>query len=206
MFVDDKRKIIFIHIAKTGGSSIHIALKDASGWLLDDPRRGDPLPPIHHISAIDLIRQNPKYAGYYKFAVVRDPIERLKSAYADFLTGSDRGNYHMSVKGYRNFEEFCVNFPKSEWPLDPHFRPQNEMICDPYGKIMVDVCRYENYVEDLIKVGNTLGFLKNPFESLGHHRNNKQVKKQINLSLTAETETRIRDFFAKDYDILGYSQ
>ena len=30
MFVDDERKIIFIHVAKTGGSSIHVALKNAN--------------------------------------------------------------------------------------------------------------------------------------------------------------------------------
>ena len=76
-------------------------------WPMGDPRRDDPLPPKHHISVIDLIRENPRYAGYYKFAVVREPLDRLRSAYTDFLTDSGRSNYHMSLREYDNFEHFC---------------------------------------------------------------------------------------------------
>ncbi len=205
MFIDERRKIIFIHVAKTGGSSIHIALKDASGWPILDPRRMDPLPPIHHMSAIDLIMQNPQYAGYYKFAVVREPLDRLRSAYTDFLLGADRKGYHLSVKEYNNFEHFCINYPNSEWVNDPHFRPQHEMVCDPYGNIMVDLCKYETLAEDLLKIGGRLGFVENPFLNLQHYRNNKSARSNIDLSLTKETETRIRDFFATDYDKFGYT-
>ena len=146
MFIDEGRKIIFIHIAKTAGSSIHVALKDASGWQMGDKRREDPLPFIHHMCAQDLIKQRPEYSNYYKFAITRDPLDRLRSGYMDFLTGKDRENYHMSIKKYDNFEDFCRNFPESEWPLDPHFRPQHEMVCDNRGEIMVDIGKYENPV------------------------------------------------------------
>tara|TARA_R100000005_G_C4914675_1_gene150746 strand:- start:126 stop:773 length:648 start_codon:yes stop_codon:yes gene_type:complete len=207
MFVDDERKIIFIHIAKTGGSSIHVALKDAMKWPMGDPRRDDPLPPKHHISVIDLIRENPRYAGYYKFAVVREPLDRLRSAYTDFLTDSGRSNYHMSLREYDNFEHFCQNFTSTQWPQDPHFRPQHEMVCDSNGNIIVDLCRYENLTDDLIRIGDKLGFSSNPFNvhKLGHHRNYKDRRESIDLKLTNETEARIKDFFAKDYEIFGYT-
>jgi hypothetical protein len=205
MYVNEDLKIAFIHIAKAAGSAIHIALKDASGWQPGDIRRADPPPPVHHMTVNEFISIKEEYKSYYKFAVVREPIDRLKSGYVDFLRSEYRLKYNLSmppVSEYENFDNFCVNFPNSEWANDPHFRPQHEMICDSKDNILVDVCRYENLNYDLFRVGEMLGFSKNPFIDLEHWRVGQ--KAWLDLSLSAETETTIRNFFKKDYEILGY--
>ena len=205
MYVNEDLKIAFIHIAKTAGSAIHIALKDASNWQMGDIRRADPPPPIHHMTVNEFISIKEEYKSYYKFAAVREPLDRLRSGYVDFLRSGDRIDYKISsppVSEYENFENFCVNFPNSEWAHDPHFRPQHEMICDSKDNILVDVCRYESLNNDLLRVGEMLGFSTNPFTNLGMHRQGQ--KAWLDLSLSAETETTIRNFFKKDYEILGY--
>jgi len=206
MFIDEERRIIFIHVAKTAGSSIHVALKDASGWKMGDKRRDDPPPFIHHMPAKDIVQQRPEYSEYYKFAITREPIVRLRSGYIDFLTAADRRDYHMSAKEYGNFEDFCKAFPESAWPADPHFRPQHEMVCDSAGKIMVDIGKYENLRDDLSRIGGKLGFDVNPFGFIEHHRNNQTKRTKFDTTLTAETEKSIKDFFTKDYEIFGYQK
>ena len=196
MFIDEDKKIIFIHIAKAAGSSIHVALKDASGWLMGDKRREDPAPFIHHMSAQDLIKQKPEYSSYYKFAITREPLERLRSGYIDFMTGTDRRSYHMSIKEYDSFENFCKAFPDSKWSTDPHFRPQHEMVCDNKGEIMVDIGKYENLRDDLFRIGNKLGFDVNPFMTMSHYRNYKKRHEIFDTTLTEETEKNIKDFFS----------
>ena len=205
MYVNEDLKIAFIHNAKAAGSAIHIALKDASGWQKGDIRRSDPPPHMHHMTVNEFISIEEEYKSYYKFAVVREPLERLRSGYVDFLRSESRLKYNLSmppVFEYKNFENFCVNFPNSEWASDPHFRPQHQMICDNKDNILVDVCRYENLNYDLLRVGEMLGFSTNPFINLGMHRQGQ--KAWLDLSLSAETETTIRNFFKKDYEILGY--
>lgn len=81
MFVSEKDKFIFIHTPKTAGSSIHIFFKDY--YCLKGKDRQDPIPPIHHMKAKLFLKYN-NLNSFYKFAFVRNPFDRLVSAFSDF--------------------------------------------------------------------------------------------------------------------------
>ena len=84
MFIDDKKKVIFVHNPKAAGSAIHILLKDLYGLKGED--RADPEPHIHHKSYQQILDIDPVYEGYYSFAAIRNPWSRLLSGYISYLS------------------------------------------------------------------------------------------------------------------------
>lgn len=76
---DDEKRVIFLHVPKTGGTTVKRAFNIRK---LDDP---DPTvrPSPQHLTC-DLLRDHigdDKYWSYYKFAFVRNPWARLVSSY-----------------------------------------------------------------------------------------------------------------------------
>ena len=81
MVVCHMRKIIFIHIPKTAGSSIEHLLRDEGRYELDfiGVRNGRS---THHYMGIELkMILKDLYPKYYKFSFVRNPYDRLISEY-----------------------------------------------------------------------------------------------------------------------------
>ena len=75
MYIDHNKKIVFIHIPRTGGSTI----KDALGLYDKIYKKG-----LHHLSAVDI----PDVCkDYFKFAFVRNHWDRFVSLY--FYNKSD---------------------------------------------------------------------------------------------------------------------
>ena len=71
--IDHDRRLIFIHISRTGGSSIETALVGIDWWSID--------PETKHISAKmarDLYGEN-IWKTYTKFSVIRNPWDRIVS-------------------------------------------------------------------------------------------------------------------------------
>ena len=79
MFISDKAKILFFHVPKCAGSSLHLFLKEKYG-----DHTPDPLPPVHHVRVKDYLKYNPGKKDYFKFCFIRNPFDRLLSAYSDY--------------------------------------------------------------------------------------------------------------------------
>lgn len=93
----DKTKSIFIHIPKCAGSSLGKA-------IYNDAKIG-------HATADDYnYTNNSKFIQYYKFTIVRDPIERCYSAYnfikSDKCSKSDKFFFNQHVAKFKNFDDF----------------------------------------------------------------------------------------------------
>jgi hypothetical protein len=71
--IDHHRKLLFIHIARTGGTSIEQALVHDDWWKID--------PATKHISASQARRRygQETWRDYAKFAIVRNPWDRFVS-------------------------------------------------------------------------------------------------------------------------------
>lgn len=90
--VYDATQTIFIHIPKNAGTSISKALYGLDPW---------------HWTASDLYRINrAKYQAYFKFALVRNPFDRLFSAYR--YAAHDSNRFESSPL------EFIMQFPDFE--------------------------------------------------------------------------------------------
>lgn len=74
--IDHSRKLLFVHIARTGGTSIETALVGKDWWDID--------PESKHISASQAkkIYGDEIWRDYKKFTVIRNPWDRVVSMWA----------------------------------------------------------------------------------------------------------------------------
>ena len=83
MFKDfhDKYKCIFIHVPKVAGTSIERSIFETNKWL------------IGHVKASDYIRiDKNKFESYFSFGFVRNPYDRVVSAYHYLKNGGGNEN------------------------------------------------------------------------------------------------------------------
>jgi hypothetical protein len=84
MLLDDLG-LIFVHITRTGGTSIEVALAGQDWWQIS--------PQTKHMSARQIRIQvgEEKWADYFKFSIVRNPWDRVVSMFATgWWMGDDR--------------------------------------------------------------------------------------------------------------------
>src|SRR5579863_90564 len=113
----DYHQCIFIHVPKTAGTSIARALFDA---------------PVSAVPYLEYERANPsKFRRYFKFCFVRNPWDRLLSAYFHVREHGGWGCEKEEVTRYEDFASFI------RYGLTPknvrawhHFKPQHYFICD----------------------------------------------------------------------------
>lgn len=138
MFTSIKNKIVFFHVPKTAGTSIHNYLKtfyeetpvsniSVSSFLKNNYKISipdtDPPPFIHHIKAKNYLKFFPDHKNYFKFAFVRNPYERLLSAYSDFTqhrninAGDIPSNYRKLLMSKNVWDNNCLTVART-YPTD----------------------------------------------------------------------------------------
>lgn len=146
----DHYRCLFIHVPKTAGTSICQAL--FGGITGHDSLR-----------RLWLFYSPEEFDQYFKFAFVRNPWERLVSAYVYFL--QDGGNPYRQNWACRQFGHFADfdEFVKHWVPLramrseKPHFHTQSSFVTLG-GRVGVDFLgRMENLEEDFATIARRLG-------------------------------------------------
>tara|TARA_Y100000592_G_C5477869_1_gene323462 strand:+ start:1488 stop:3035 length:1548 start_codon:yes stop_codon:yes gene_type:complete len=215
MFISEKHKFLFVHVPKAAGSTISIMFKDTHGLVGE--QRSDPPPLEHHKGINQILQEHPEYEDYFKFAVVRNPYERLLSGYTEFKNLPHRMNpdstlpWPSNINQYSDFVDFCKNLENSEWIKDVHFVPQSDLLCD--GEIIkVDyIARQENLFHDLNKIKDKINVseedLKNYIVNGEKHRQTKGVHYQGHYSqyYTEETRQIVERIYHDDFVNFGYS-
>ena len=214
MLLSNKYKFLFVHIAKTGGTSVRAALaplrwKDPlyipqfvasrfSHWT--GHRIAVKLP--RHAKIITAKEMLPKefFDELFKFAFVRNPWDLQVSSYHHIR----RERPHL-MAGHEDFESFL------RWKLDPD-RPyqyhidtsierQVDYLKDLDGTILVDfIGKYENLQEDFEEVCRRIG-IKIP--ALPHKRQARD-REDFRNYYTDLTAQMVRERFAEDIEIFGY--
>lgn len=164
--ISHEHECIFTHVPKTAGKSIRslFGLPEFESDYRADGRRIDNA--FGHKRLVELAEKR-FFANYFKFAFVRNPFDRLVSAFFYLIGGGCnevdarfRDEHLTAYKG--SFSAFVEDLPRLIG-FD-HFIPQFVWVCDSRGSLLTDfVGRYENLRQDISTVGGTL---RVPFEPL----------------------------------------
>ncbi|WP_192563266.1 sulfotransferase family 2 domain-containing protein [Pseudomonas gozinkensis] len=188
-----QRSCLFIHVPKCAGSSVCAAMFD--GW-----RPG-------HLPLYWYEEQFPaQFAAAYKFAFVRDPLERAYSAYA-FLRGNELSSRDHAaqqlVRQYRDFDDFVGRWLHADnIPRQLHFAAQTDFLTDSLGHLALDFIGYQEHLErDFRLVCEHLG-LKNPLPHVNHSRQRRPLPAREFCTL--RTQRLVRRVYERDYEMLAY--
>jgi len=187
-------KSVFVHVPKVAGTSV--------GHLLYGSRTGD------HMTLLDYRTALPKavFDGAYKFTFVRNPWDRLVSAYYylqdDKRSVFDRQQAAGSILNYSSFEAFVMEFmPRGDLNAFIHLKEQHLFLRLPGRGIGVDfVGRFERLNEDFDLIAKRLGK-----DVALEHRNASALRKSDYREIyTPQMIDVVAKAYARDISYFGY--
>jgi len=172
-----KHNVVFIHVPKTAGTSMESRKFLGGGG--------------HKTAA--MIREGigqEAWESAFKFAFVRDPLQRIVSLYYHLM----RQHNGMSFVEY--VRKSARQGPRRDWKQ--HASLQSHFLCDEDGSLLVDfVGRYHKLVADWRHVCEAVG--------VDGHLPHKRRGRSTDYSdrHTEETRALTRQLYARDYELLG---
>lgn len=215
MLLSLRYKFLFIHTAKTGGTSVRDALgyyKWTDPWRVPlflcsklsaatGHRLGIKFP--RHAKAIAAREMLPRelYDRLFKFAFVRNPWDLQVSSFHHIRRERPRLIEHIS-----SFDEFLLWKFSGERPyqfhLDTSIELQSDYIVDLQGNVIVDfVGRYESLHEDFHCACERIG-IRAP--KLPHRRRAADRDADYRSYYSDVTAERVAVHFARDIELFGY--
>lgn len=145
----DSKKAIFLHIPKTGGTTV-MRLLDIRLFFDSNP---GVRPSPQHFSC-NILRERigaEKYDNYYKFVFVRNPWARILSSYYWRQQLPKKRPAILFDDFVKKAQHIVQNKLYYEQEFGEHFIPQIE-----YTKDVDDIFRYENFKSSLMTVASKL--------------------------------------------------
>ena len=216
MLLSNHHRFLFVHVAKTGGTSIRAALQPLR-WR--DPyfypqlicsrlssmtghRIGAKFPRHAKIIAAKEMLPQELFDQLFKFAIVRNPWDLQVSSYHHIRRERPHLMAHID-----SFEQFI------NWKLDPE-RPyqfhvdtsieqQSDYLIDLHGNLLTDfIGRFENLHDDFNTICEQIG-IKTP--ALPHRRKATDRDKDYRSYYTDALTGKVAAHFQQDIELLGYS-
>lgn len=191
MIIDDNLKFVFIAIAKTACTSVHRRF----GYTQD------PAPSIYHMHLKDILEQNPQAKYYFKFSFVRNPYDRLVSAYHDFRHSEGHQSWASPIQKYDIFKDFALDLHNSSCKNWIHLRPQFEYL-ELNGKLGADFVGRFEHLNDSFSVVQRL--INIPNKILDKHRTSSHDKYEEYYD--EETKDAVYEFYRKDFEEFEYER
>ncbi len=215
MLLSIKYNFLFVHIAKTGGTSVRAALQPLrwrDPWYypqflcsrfshLSGHRIGTKFPRHSRIIAAKEMLPEAFFNQLFKFAIVRNPWDLQVSSYHHIR----RERPHLMAQ-IEDFEQFI------RWKLDPErpyqyhidtsIQSQLDYLIDLQGSQLVDfIGRYENLADDFREICRSIGITN---LQLPHKRKAKDRKKDYRSYYSNELAELVGNYFKRDIEALGY--
>ncbi|MEE4203691.1 MAG: sulfotransferase family 2 domain-containing protein [Halieaceae bacterium] len=214
MLLSHRYRFLFVHIAKTGGTSVRGALQSyrwrdpyylpqfiaskLSGLVNHEVAIKLP----RHCKAITAQEMLPRefYDSLFKFAFVRNPWDLQVSSYHHIK----RERPHL-LEPNESFAEFLRRKldPERPWQyhIDTSITPQTDYLIDLHGNLIVDfIGRYESLKADFDTVCDHIGI---PRKELPHKRKATD-RTRYREYYDESTRDLVAQHFAADIERLGY--
>ena len=186
MIINHDKKYLFIHVPRTGGTS----LKDA--LILQDNGKEFVKPHGQAQEAKAMLKD--KWDSYFKFAFVRNPHDWILSLYHHIINTPLHVHYE-TVRGM-TFNDYI------EWRWKFDRRGQWWHLSDDYGgKLIIDrVYKYENYDDNIRELNAILKTNLKPGRK--NSSSHKPWEKVYNMNMIK----RIENTFGKDFEWFKYGK
>lgn len=186
--------VIFVHIPKTAGTSISVALYGR---------------PLGHLPASDIQRADARqFARLPVFSVTRNPWDRLVSAYRFVIQA---GTAHAGLKPSRDYESPAFRSFNSfveDWlvgrqldRLDHIFAPQYPFVYDKSGRLLVD---FVGRVEAMSDVESYLAGITGRPIAIGRLNTTASGVDYRSYYGDRTLINRVGDLYTTDIELFGY--
>jgi hypothetical protein len=188
-----KHKAIFVHIPKSAGTSIRESLFGGGG--------------AHRtIAGFQAVLSPKLFAECFKFTFVRNPWDRLVSAFFYLKNQHMMSNQCWAKENLSQFQDF--NTFVTQWLNRENlwsfvfFRPQYHFICFEGKQPAVDfIGFYENLAPDFAVIRDRI----KSSAQLGEKNRNSQRERDYREYYTDETRNLVADLYAEDIEMFGYN-
>ena len=213
MIINHSLKFIFLHVPKTAGTSVTTWLGEYTGWNdieLGGTDYGEQIQVIY-CSRFKLSKHSPAsqirrivgpdiWNAYYKFAIVRHPLDRLVSAFQFYREWDHPGV--AAAKKCRTFDLFLKSdyFDKDRRNCTRATGLQSTFLETPHNEALDRICRFETLAEDMDKVAQDLGI--DP-PQLSHQ--NPSKRGAYEAYFTPKTRSFAETLYADDFRTFGYA-
>lgn len=200
MIVSDAEGVLFVHVQKTGGSSVErILLRRLPGAQRVEGLVGD-----RHASWKAAVRSRPELAGYFTFGFVRNPWDRLFSWYRMIerrRSGPTPPNWFMSevLTHLPTFERFVLDGPERY----PRLRRTQLSYLEHGGRRADLIGRTEHFARDLGDVAGRLGLGplgEIPRTNVDPLRSGRPYRD----AFTPQMRDHVAQVYARDIEAFGY--
>ena len=207
MLISDERRMLFVHIPKTGGASVEQLLRE----MCPDARSVDRQ---RHARLRRILARHPELEGYWSFGFVRNPWARMVSWYSMIETwnhrwwpasgrpqeaqwGSTRDGNPLwrAAADYTDFEDFIL---RGTAELDRLAMAQIDYLVD--GDQRADfIGRTESLADDMARVQSELGL---PINAIPRRNTTSHGSYRDYYSPAARD--RVGEVYARDVEAFGY--
>lgn len=189
--VSREKKVLYWHIAKTGGSSIDFLLKknNLNDNVLDNVNLTFEERKSYFRDVVD------NWDDYYKFTFIRNKYDQLVSLYHyDRYASLQNCSFEEFIKNHINQKSSF--YPNYHYWIDQHFLTTINDI-----NIFNFIGRFENYQNDLKKVCSDIGI---PFENIRKNLGTYNKSKNYTSYYTPELKFIVDQHFKQEIEYFNW--
>lgn len=221
--VNDPHRFIFLHVAKTGGRSINLSLKERYGreGVFNTKRLNPEVDRLGRMLGLEAkaFAGDDRWSAYFTFAFVRNPWDRAVSVFEHMRTDYAMGCVHpkgkmsgkarllMSIGGALGYDPNAVTFEQFVFDVlrdgavdNYHWDTQSNAVTDGNGTGLFDFLgRFERLQADFDRVTAQVGL-----EPMKLPHLNKSSRMPWPDYYTPDTMRVVAQVYAEDIDLFGY--
>ena len=206
--ISRSRKCIFVHIPKTGGTSVEdliwpdkTARTEGELWggLIDKHRNKYQTGGLQHLLARQILLEVGKeeFSGCFSFAMVRNPWDKAVSQYI-FMDKREDLRQIAGMKKGDSFKKYLSLIPKK---THVQWAPQIDFTHDANGGQLVNyIGRFESFAET---VHHVLGVLGMQADAIPHEK--RGSRRPYQEYYDAEAREMLGEMYAADIDTFAYA-